>query len=111
MFPEPRQAALCALELRDCARKALAPSGLTAGIGVHSGAVVEGLLGSAGVKGYDVIGDTVNTAKRIEGAAGGGEVLVSEAVRVALDPVTSLGERRELVAKGKEAPIEVYLLA
>lgn len=111
VFPEPRQAALCALELRDCARKALAPSGLTAGIGVHSGAVVEGLLGSAGLKGYDVIGDTVNTAKRIEGAAGGGEVLVSESVRVALDPVTSVGERRALVAKGKEAPIEVYLLA
>ena len=89
---------------------ALAPCGLMAGIGVHSGPVVEGLLGSAGLKGYDVIGDTVNTAKRIEGAAGGGEVLVSDPVRVALDPVTKLGERREVVAKGKEVPIAVYPL-
>ena len=110
VFPEPRQAAACALELRHCARQALAPSGLMAGIGVHSGPVVEGLLGSAGLKGYDVIGDTVNTAKRIEGAAGGGEVLVSEAVRAALDPATALGERREIVAKGKEAPLAVYAL-
>jgi len=85
--------------------------GLAAGIGVHSGPVVEGLLGSPGVMGYDVIGDTVNTAKRIEGAALGGEVLVSEPVRAALDPGTRCGERREVLAKGKEAPIEVHLLA
>jgi len=110
VFPGSRQAAACALELRACAREALAPSGLMAGIGVHSGPVVEGLLGSAGLKGYDVIGDTVNTAKRIEGAAAGGEVLVSDAVRVALDPATALGERRDVVAKGKEAPIAVYPL-
>ena len=110
VFPESRQAAACALELRACAQRALAPCGLMAGIGVHSGPVVEGLLGSAGLKGYDVIGDTVNTAKRIEGAAGGGEVLVSDPVRVALDSATKLGERREVVAKGKEVPIAVYPL-
>lgn len=110
VFPDSRLAAACARELRASAREALSPSGLMAGIGVHSGPVVEGLLGSAGMMGYDVIGDTVNTAKRIEGAAGGGEVLVSEAVRVALDPATRLGERREVVAKGKEMPIEVYPL-
>jgi class 3 adenylate cyclase len=72
--------------------------------------VVEGLLGSAGIKGYDVIGDTVNTAKRIEGAAGGGEVLVSQAMRAALDAASAFGARRELVVKGKEAPLEVYPL-
>jgi class 3 adenylate cyclase len=110
VFPESRQAAACALELRACTQLALAPAGLQAGIGVHSGPVVEGLLGSAGLKGYDVIGDTVNTAKRIEGAAGGGEVLVSDALRAALDPATALGERREVVAKGKEVPIAVYPL-
>ncbi|MBE0625432.1 MAG: adenylate/guanylate cyclase domain-containing protein [Burkholderiales bacterium] len=110
VFPEPRHAAACALELRVQAQQALAQWGLGAGIGVHSGAVVEGLLGSAGIKGYDVIGDTVNTAKRIEGAAGGGEVLVSDSVRAALAPSTPLGPRRELLAKGKEAPLEVYPL-
>ena len=110
VFPDARQAVACARELRECAREALSPSGLMAGIGVHSGPVVEGLLGSAGMMGYDVIGDTVNTAKRIESAAGGGEVLVSDSVRAALDSATALGERREVVAKGKEMPIEVYPL-
>ena len=110
VFADARQAVACARELRTSAGEALSPSGLTAGIGVHSGPVVEGLLGSAGMMGYDVIGDTVNTAKRIEGAAGGGEVLVSDAVRAALDPATVLGARRELLAKGKEAPLAVYPL-
>lgn len=110
VFAEPRHAAACALELRAQTAAALSPWGLAAGIGVHAGQVVEGLLGSAGVKGYDVIGDTVNTAKRIEGAAAGAEVLVSDAVRAALDPLTSLGPRREVIAKGKEAPVAVYPL-
>jgi len=110
VFAQPQEAVACALELRVQTRKALAEWGLGAGIGVHSGAVVEGLLGSAGIKGYDVIGDTVNTAKRIEGAAAGGEVLVSESVRLALDPAVPLGERREIVAKGKETPLPVYPL-
>ncbi|MBE0621143.1 MAG: adenylate/guanylate cyclase domain-containing protein [Burkholderiales bacterium] len=110
VFAEPRQAAACAMELRTQTRQALSSWELGAGIGVHSGPVVEGLLGSSGIKGYDVIGDTVNTAKRIEGAAGGGEALVSESVRAALDPGTPLGERRELVVKGKEAPLAVYPL-
>jgi len=110
VFPDSSQAVACARELRERAREALSPSGLMAGIGVHSGPVVEGLLGSAGMMGYDVIGDTVNTAKRIEGAAAGGEVLVSESVRLALAPAAPLGERREVVAKGKEMPIAVYVL-
>jgi len=111
VFAGPREAAAAALELRERVRAPLSRWGLAAGIGVHSGPVVEGLLGSPGVMGYDVIGDTVNTAKRIEGAALGGEVLVSEPVRAALDPGTRCGERREVLAKGKEAPIEVHLLA
>ncbi len=110
VFAGPREAASAALELRERSREALSRWGLAAGIGVHSGPVVEGLLGSAGVMGYDVIGDTVNTAKRIEGAALGGEVLVSAPVRAALDPSAQFGERREVVAKGKEAPIEVHAL-
>jgi class 3 adenylate cyclase len=107
VFAEPRQAVACALELRTQARQALSTWELGAGIGVHWGAVVEGLLGSSGIKGYDVIGDTVNTAKRIESAATEGEVLVSESVRAVLHPGTRVGAMRELVVKGKEAPLTV----
>ena len=110
VFAEPRQAVACALELRARIAAALSRWSLAAGAGIHAGPVVEGLLGSEGVKGYDVIGDTVNTAKRIEGAAAGQEVLVSGAMVPALDRGVQLGPQREVVAKGKEAPIPVYPL-
>jgi class 3 adenylate cyclase len=110
VFGEPRQAAACGLALRGAALAALAAYGLKAGIGLHAGPVVEGLLGSEGLKGYDVIGDTVNTAKRIEGSAAGGEVLVSAALLAALGAAAATGPRRDVAAKGKEAPLEVYPL-
>lgn len=110
VFADPREAAACALALRERAQDALAPWQLAAGMGLHRGPVVEGLLGSEGLQGYDVIGDTVNTAKRIEGAAAGGEVLVSAALLAALEPGTAAGPRRDVLAKGKDEPIEVYPL-
>lgn len=62
----------------------LAGHRLACGIGLHYGPLVEGLLGSHEVKGYDVIGDTVNTAKRICDQAEGGRMLVSEPFVAAL---------------------------
>ena len=41
------------------------PSGFAPGFGIHAGPVIEGLLGSASVKAFDVLGDTVNVAKRL----------------------------------------------
>jgi class 3 adenylate cyclase len=110
VFAAARDAAACALALRERTQATLARWGLAAGIGMHLGPVVEGLLGSEGLKGYDVIGDTVNTAKRIEGAAAGGEVLASGALLMALGPAVAAGPRRDVVAKGKAEPIEVYPL-
>lgn len=105
VFPTPQDAATAAQELLAEIGELLGGHGLGAGIGIHAGPLVEGLLGS-GVKFYDVIGDTVNTAKRIESAAGAGEALVSEAAGATLH----LGERREITAKGKEAPLVVFVL-
>jgi adenylate cyclase len=110
VFAAPQDAVACALALRPCAVAALSRWGLQAGIGLHAGPVVEGLLGSEGVKSYDVVGDTVNTAKRIEGAAAGGEVLVSAALLKMLQVPLPTGARRQLMVKGKQAPVEVLPL-
>ena len=99
-----------ARELRAQIAALFAEFGLSAGIGLHTGPLVEGLLGSRGVKFYDVIGDTVNTAKRIESAAGAGEVLLSAATWQLVQRLTPVGEAREIAAKGKEEPVVVYPL-
>ncbi|MCX7174046.1 MAG: adenylate/guanylate cyclase domain-containing protein [Proteobacteria bacterium] len=84
-------------------------SGLRAGIGLHYGPVVEGVLGGNTVKAYDFIGDTVNTAQRICDAAGAGELLASAATAQAIG--AALSGRREIAAKGKSEPLAVCVLA
>lgn len=49
------------------------------GIGLNSGAVVAGNIGTEEQKNYTVLGDTVNTAQRVEAAAGRDQILVSQA--------------------------------
>ncbi|GIV96805.1 MAG: hypothetical protein KatS3mg057_1462 [Herpetosiphonaceae bacterium] len=110
VFASADQAVKAALALRDKIGTLLLQHGLGAGIGLHTGPLVEGLLGSTEVKFYDVIGDTVNTAKRIEGAAAEREVLLSEAVRQSLSSDVLLGPPRQITAKGKEEPVTVYAL-
>jgi class 3 adenylate cyclase len=111
VFDEAERAAAAAKALHAHMQSLLAEFGLAAGIGIHAGPLVEGLLGSMGMKFYDVIGDTVNTAKRIESAAAGGEVLVSETVRRQIDAAFSFSAAREVSVKGKELPLKVFPLA
>jgi class 3 adenylate cyclase len=110
IFDTAGRAAAAAQDLRAQTQSLLAEFGLAAGIGLHAGPLVEGLLGSMGMKFYDVIGDTVNTAKRIESAAAGGEVLVSESVRRQLDETFAFAASREVSVKGKQAPLRVFPL-
>ncbi|MDH4162226.1 MAG: hypothetical protein OEW15_05990 [Nitrospirota bacterium] len=71
---------------------------------------MEGLIGSSEVKGYDVIGDTVNTAKRICDKASGGEVLLSENSKRLLEGGADFGEPVQIAAKGKAELLTVYKL-
>ena len=110
VFETAEGAARAAQALQSNVSGLLGEFGLSAGAGVHGGPLVEGLLGSMGMKFYDVIGDTVNTSKRIESAAAGGEVLVSEAVKRQLGATFTFGGAREVSLKGKELPLQVFPL-
>jgi adenylate cyclase len=67
------------------------------------------LIGSKNLKLYDIIGDTVNTAKRICDQAKGDELLITEAVYRDLDEkkIVTL-DSRSLIAKGKSEPVSVF---
>lgn len=78
------------------------------GVGVHVGPAVVGNIGAPSRMDYTAIGDTVNTAARLEANAPGGKILVSRAVADALAGrvrFTSLGDSIPL--KGKAAGFEV----
>ena len=53
---------------------------LTIGVGIHYGEAVLGLVGSEKRMEYTAIGDSVNTAKRIQENAAGGQILISAQV-------------------------------
>jgi adenylate cyclase len=107
VFATPQGAVAAARALREALAAHLAPFGLAAGFGIHAGPLVEGMLGSESVKAFDVLGDTVNTAKRLCDAAAGGEILVSEA---AAAPGLAGAPARELSLKGKSAPVRALVL-
>ena len=82
------------------------------GIGVHVGDAVVGNIGCTELRmDYTAIGDTVNTAARLEANAPGGKIYISRAVADALGDrirVTSLGGSVPL--KGKQEGFEVLIL-
>jgi class 3 adenylate cyclase len=79
--------------------------------GVNSGEVLAGLVGGeSGHRKHGVVGDTVNLAARLESAAPPGGVVVGAETSAALPPGAVLERLPLLEVKGKEAPVEAYLL-
>ena len=84
--------------------------GLAVGVGIDTGEVVLGAIGSEKRADFTVIGDHVNFAARLCGAAQAGQVIVSEATRRAAGGrVRAKGPYRVRV-KGKQDPQRVYVL-
>jgi class 3 adenylate cyclase len=69
-----------------------------------------GLVGAEGGRGYTVIGDTVNLASRLESQAKAGQVVVGSRTYHALPPGTRVEPLGGVRVKGKEAPVEAYVV-
>ncbi len=62
------------------------------------------------VRDFTIIGDVVNTAARLQGAAQAGELVVSEETYRAVEGRFPSAVARSLELKGKSAPVTAYVL-
>jgi adenylate cyclase len=83
---------------------------LTLHIGINSGRVVAGHLGTSAGAAYAVTGDAVNTAARLQAAAEAGQTLVSRATFQLTQREFEFEPRGTLGLKGKSEAVPVYLL-
>lgn len=81
---------------------------LSFGVGIHYGDAVLGLVGSEKQLEYTAIGDSVNTAKRIQENARAGQILISSEVYNQIKDQIRVKRVEPILAKGKSKPLDVF---
>ena len=91
-------------------RRAQGKAELQHGIGIHTGTVLAGNIGSSERMSYALVGDAVNVASRIQSLNKefGTRLLVSGATRAQLVDVSGLTTLPSVRVKGRQAEVEVY---
>jgi class 3 adenylate cyclase len=101
------QAALLTLNLKRAQR---GEEPVYIGIGVNSGMVISGNLGSVKRMEFTVIGDTVNLAARLESRAAQGQILIGKATFEKVKDLVDCEALGAMQVKGKAEPVEVWWL-
>lgn len=108
-----RRAVLCAVEMQNemhelrRRHKAEGIPELYMGIGISSGRVMTGLIGSDTYRAFTAIGDEVNMAARIEALSLRGQVLMSEATYSHCSDFVRAGEPMDVYVKGRAESLRV----
>jgi adenylate cyclase len=106
-----------AIEMQDKIRefsekwKPLTSLDLKVRVGINTGKVIVGNLGSKTRIEYTVIGADVNLGQRMESNAPVGGILVTAAVYEKLKDKFAFAEKRDVIVKGYAQPIEAYVVA
>jgi adenylate cyclase len=117
--PDPRpndalEATECALAQQEKIAEMMAEWGaqgrqiFTVGMGLNTGEVVMGNLGSSDRLNYTVIGDNVNTAARLYNVAKGGQIIISESTYNEVKDHFIVNELTPVFVKGKVLPLRNF---
>ena len=107
-------AALLSLAIRECVKETsqeLAGTGMPSfaiRIGLHTGPLVAGVIGEQRFT-YDLWGDTVNTASRMESGGEAGRINISDATFRLVEPFFECSPRGSIAVKNRTA-VEMYFL-
>ena len=79
-------------------------------MGINSGEMISGNIGSATLRrlDYTVIGDVVNTAQRLQSAAGPGQIIINEASYEKIKESFNCRRVGEAILKNKSNPVVIY---
>ncbi len=102
-FVDTKDAIDCGLKLNKAVNDYLGTYGLSLGVGIEKGDVLEGIIGSGGSRKYTIFGHSVNVAARLKANAKGGQILISGKVMRSvrnLDCVRVSGITLKGVSKG-----------
>jgi adenylate cyclase len=108
------RAVACAVEMQRCMQtvnyknRCIGVGDIQMGVGINTGEVVVGNIGSEAHAKYSVIGSPVNRAWRIESFTLGGQVLASRATIEELQPTVVTGGTLRVKLRGVDEPVEIF---
>jgi class 3 adenylate cyclase len=111
---DPHRAVACALAMQNALgalNREMRAEGyppLEMGIGINTGDVVVGNIGSEVRMKYGIVGAAVNIASRIESNAIGGQVLIGESTHREVQETVSADSPRAIMMKGLKKPLVIY---
>ncbi|MCB1192370.1 MAG: hypothetical protein H7A23_24560 [Leptospiraceae bacterium] len=110
---DAKRAVACALEMQQAMRdvnqknKELGYPEVQMGIGINTGDIVVGNIGSSKRMKYGVVGSNVNLTSRIESYTVGGQILVSQSTIDSCGPILRIDDQMEVMPKGVKEPITI----
>jgi adenylate cyclase len=106
----PRRAVETALKIMRGVMALGEEKALAVGAGVATGEAFVGNVGEGATKDYTVLGDTVNVAARLQGAAAPGEILLTQESYTFVESQFPNAPRRELELKGKSGTVTARVI-